>query len=145
VVAVGNAGKIKEIMEAYGPVEVYDTEGNPVSEEEVAATEAAEVGPPAEVAGEWELILLGPQGSITRSLRLAQDGGTLTGTFAARRGGEAPLTGSVTGNSISFAVTRQTPRGERMVEYSGSVDGGTMRGTMQVGQFSLEWTAKRKE
>ena len=145
VVAVGNAGKIKEIMEAYGPVEVYDTEGNPVSEEEVAATEAAEAGPPAEVAGEWELTLLGPQGSITRLLTLAQDGGNLTGTFAARRGGEAPLTGSVKGNSISFAVTRQTPRGERMVEYSGSVDGGTMKGTMQVGEFSLEWTAKRKE
>jgi hypothetical protein len=111
----------------------------------VAATEAAEAGPPAEVAGEWELTLLGPQGSITTALTLVQDGGTLTGTFAGPRGGEAPLTGSVKGNSISFAVTRQTPRGERMVEYSGSVDGGTMKGTMQVGEFSLEWTAKRKE
>jgi hypothetical protein len=35
IVAVGDASKIKSVMEKYGPVEVYDTEGKP------AATKAA--------------------------------------------------------------------------------------------------------
>jgi hypothetical protein len=79
---------------------------------------------------------------MTQTLTLQQDGGTLKGTLKGKRG-EAPVTGSVTGNKISFTVTRDTPNGSFTIEYSGTVDGDSMTGTAHSERFDGKWTAKR--
>ncbi len=105
---------------------------------------AAVAQKPAAFAGEWELTLQGPQGTFTQTLKLEQQGDKVKGTLSGPRG-ETPIEGTVQGNQIRFTVKRQTPQGERTVEYNGTLDGDTIKGTMGGGQFSREWTAKRKK
>jgi hypothetical protein len=97
---------------------------------------------PAQVTGSWEMSVETPRGAMTQALTLQQDGGTLKGTLKGQRG-EAPVTGSVTGNKISFAVTRDTPNGSFTIEYSGTVAGDSMTGTAHSERFDGKWTAKR--
>ena len=83
-----------------------------------------------------------PRGTMTQTLTLQQDGSTLKGTLKGQRG-EAPVTGSVTGNKITFTVTRDTPNGSFTIEYSGTVDGDSITGTSHSERFDGKWTAKR--
>ena len=97
---------------------------------------------PAKVTGSWEMSAETPRGTMTQTLTLQQDGSTLKGTLKGQRG-EAPVTGSVTGNKISFTVTRDTPNGSFTIEYSGTVEGDSMTGTAHSERFDGKWTAKR--
>ncbi|MBI3662334.1 MAG: hypothetical protein HY234_04705 [Acidobacteria bacterium] len=97
---------------------------------------------PAKVAGKWEMSFEGPQGPVTRNLTIEQDGEKIKGTLSGPRG-DAEFKGAVKGKNISFSVTRQTPNGERTIEYKGAVDGDNMKGTVEMMGNSREWTAKR--
>ena len=97
---------------------------------------------PAKVAGTWEMTFEGPMGTRTQTLTIQQDGSTIKGTVKGQRG-ESPLEGSVTGNKISFTVKRDTPNGAFTIEYTGTVDGDSMKGTIHSARFDGEWTAKR--
>lgn len=97
---------------------------------------------PAKVAGTWEMTSESPRGTMTQTLTIQQDGGTIKGTLEGRRG-PAPLEGSVTGNKISFTVKRETPNGTFTLEYTGTVDGDSMKGNVHSERFDTEWTAKR--
>ncbi len=101
---------------------------------------------PAKVAGTWEMSSEGPNGTMTQTLTITQDGGTIKGTLTGRRG-DAPLEGTVTGNSVSFTVKRQTPNGDTMVmEYTATVDGDSMKGKVHSERFGdRDFTAKRKK
>lgn len=98
---------------------------------------------PANIAGAWELSMQGRRGTMTQTLTIKQDGGKITGTLKNPRG-ESNLEGTVEGNKIHFTVKRQTPRGEMTMEYSGTVDGSTMKGKMEAGRFGGDWTAKKQ-
>jgi hypothetical protein len=97
---------------------------------------------PAKVAGTWEMTVEGPRGTRTQTLTIQQDGNKIKGTLAGQRG-EVPLEGSVDGNKLSFTVTRETPGGTFTIEYTGTVEGDSMKGTMHTQMFDGEWTAKR--
>ena len=96
------------------------------------------------VDGSWDLSMQGGNGNFTQTLMIQQDGDTLKGTVKGRRG-DSPMTGKLDGNKIKFTVTRQTPNGERTLEYNGTVDGDTMKGTVAMGDNQREWTAKRSQ
>lgn len=98
---------------------------------------------PANVAGTWQLSMEGRRGTMTQTLTLQQDGGKIKGSLKNPRG-ESEVRGTVEGNKIHFTVKRQTPRGEMTIEYSGAVDGNSMKGTMEAGRFSRDWTAKKQ-
>ncbi len=98
---------------------------------------------PVNVAGTWEMTSEGPRGTMTQTLTIQQDGGTIKGTIEGRRG-PAPFDGSVSGNKISFTVKRETPNGTFTLEYSGTVDGDSIKGNVHSEMFDREWTAKRK-
>ena len=97
---------------------------------------------PAKVAGTWEMTFEGPRGTRTQTLTIQQDSSTIKGIVKGQRG-ESPLEGSVTGNKISFAVKRETPNGTFTIEYTGTVDGNSMKGKSHSERFDGEWTAKR--
>jgi hypothetical protein len=97
---------------------------------------------PAKVAGTWEMTFAGPMGTRTQTLKIQQDGSAIKGTITGRRG-ESPLEGSLTGNKISFTVTRETPNGTFKLDYTGTVDGDAMKGTVHSELFDGKWTAKR--
>jgi hypothetical protein len=97
---------------------------------------------PAKVAGTWEMSSETPRGTRVQTLAIQQEGSTIKGTLTGPRG-ESPLEGSVTGNKISFTVKRETPAGAFTLEYSGTVDGDSMKGKVHSERFDGEWTAKR--
>jgi len=98
---------------------------------------------PAKVAGTWEMSSEGPNGTMTQTLTIQQDGGTIKGTLSGRRG-DAPFEGTVNGNKISFTIKRQTPDGGTFViEYTATVDGDAMKGKAHSERFDRDFTAKR--
>jgi hypothetical protein len=99
---------------------------------------------PAKVAGTWEMSSTTPRGPVAQTLTIQQDGSTIKGTLTGQSG-ESPLEGSVTGNNISFTVKWETPNGKFTVEYAGTVDGDSMKGTIHSARFDREWTAKRQK
>jgi hypothetical protein len=97
----------------------------------------------AQVAGAWDLSAPGRDGNVmTQTLTLQQDGTKLTGALKGQRG-DAPVTGSVSGSNISFSVTRSTPNGDFKIDYTGTVSGDAMKGTLTVRGNAVNWTAKR--
>lgn len=98
--------------------------------------------PVVKVAGAWEMTSEGRQGPMTQTLTFEQDGEKLKGTLKGQRG-EAPVEGSIKGKDVKFSVKRTGPMGEMVIEYSGTVDGDSMKGTVQSPMGSRDWTAKR--
>lgn len=97
----------------------------------------------ANVAGSWQLSMPGRDGNMmTENLTLQQDGAKLTGTIKGQRGDE-PVTGSVSGNNVDFAVAITTPNGNISLEFKGSADADSMKGTMSVMGNTVNWTAKK--
>lgn len=96
----------------------------------------------AKVAGTWEMTSQGRRGTRTQTLTIQQDGNAIKGTVKGERG-EAPLEGSVTGNKINFTIKRETPNGSLTIEYTGTVDGDSLKGTSHSERFDGEWSAKR--
>lgn len=98
----------------------------------------------ANVAGTWELSMQGRRGTVTETLTIEQDGDKIKGTLEGRRG-SSNFEGTVKGNNVRFAVKRETRRGDFEMDYNGKVDGDTMKGTAQVRNFDIDWTAKRRK
>jgi len=95
------------------------------------------------VAGTWSLRVETSAGAGTPTVVLMQDGTTLTGTYRGRFG-DQPVTGSVSGRSIRFTFRVSGPMGSAQVTYTGTVDGDTMSGTMQMGErMDGRFTGKR--
>jgi hypothetical protein len=98
----------------------------------------------AKVAGEWNLTVESPNGTGTPTANFKQDGENLTGTYKGRFG-ESPLQGSIKGDAIKFTVSVTTPNGGLQLEYSGTVDGDNMKGTVKFGEMGTgAFTGKRK-
>jgi hypothetical protein len=98
----------------------------------------------AKVAGDWTLSVETPNGTRTPTASFKQEGENLTGTYKGALG-EAPLKGSIKGNEIKFTVTVNTPNGELALDYSGTVDGDSMKGTVKFGQLGEgTFTGKKK-
>jgi hypothetical protein len=101
----------------------------------------------ANVAGDWEMTSEGRQGPRTSNFHIDQDGEKITVTMPGMRGGgEIKAEGTIKGNDIEWKVTRPGRGGEEFtIIYKGKVEGNTMTGTVQMGDFgSREWTAKKK-
>jgi len=85
----------------------------------------------ADVSGKWTFEQQGRGGNtMTVTLNLKADGGTLTGTVAGGmgRGGDAEISdGKVDGNNISFSVKREFNGNSFVTTYKGTVDGDTMK------------------
>lgn len=105
----------------------------------------------ADISGTWTMSMPGRGGQMMeRDITIKQEGTKLTVTMPGRPGpnGEPgePIVGQGTleGNAIQWTIVRTTPRGEMKMEYKGTVDGATMKGTTQMMGNEVEWTAKKK-
>jgi len=96
------------------------------------------------VTGDWEMTTQSPRGERTSDIHFEQEGEKLTVTMQ-MRGEEVTAEGTVKGNTIEWSITRDTQRGEFTVSYKGTVEGDSMSGEAQIGDFgTMEWTAKKK-
>lgn len=97
------------------------------------------------VTGDWEMTVTSPQrGDMTWTVHFEQEGEKLTVTMTTQRG-EVKGEGTIKGNEIEWTLTRSTPRGEFTQTFKGKVEGDTMSGEVQMGDFgSMPWKAKKK-
>jgi hypothetical protein len=83
------------------------------------------------------------------TINLKSDGDKATGTVmsgARKRSVTAQIVdGKVTGNSFSFTTVSKTKKGEQKLEWRGTIDGNTMKGTRSRAgaKRGQEFTAKR--
>jgi len=105
----------------------------------------------ADVSGVWIMSTPGRDGQMMeREITIAQTGDKIKVTLPGRPNqdgtpGEPMVAeGTLVGNAIQWKVVRQTPQGEMILEYKGTVDGATMKGTVNRMGNEVEWTAKKK-
>jgi D-glucosaminate-6-phosphate ammonia-lyase len=113
------------------------------------APQSAPPPPPAakvmDVSGTWELNVESPMGSRASDAIFTQTGDTLGGKMVSPRG-EVPLTGTVKGDTVNFGINVNVQGQNLQIDYTGTVTGDTMSGTVVFGSFGDgKWTGKKKQ
>ncbi len=95
----------------------------------------------ADVTGKWTFAVVTENGTGTPAVVLKQEGEKLTGTYESTRMGLRPIEGTVTKDSINFALKG----GEVELRFIGTVtDKDNMKGVVDLGgQGSATFTARR--
>jgi hypothetical protein len=93
----------------------------------------------ADVTGTWNVQVSGDAGTASQTIILKQNGNQITGTFKGPRQ-SGKLEGTVDGSAIKFHVKTRVP-----LDYVGTVDGDSMKGTMTGRGKTGDWTATRSK
>ena len=105
---------------------------------------ADEAAAPANVSGTWNVDVVTDQGGGTPVFTFVQDGGKLTGHYKGFFG-EAPVTGTIKGDAITFSIKVDLQGQETTITYTGTVTGDTMKGTIMFGEMGgATFTGKRE-
>jgi hypothetical protein len=97
------------------------------------------------VAGDWDVTIVSPQGPNTTRLTLKQDADKLDGLFKSPMG-ELPVKGSVTGSDVKIAFTIDIQGQGLDITLNGKLNDGAISGTAVFGTFGEgEFTAKKVE
>ena len=95
------------------------------------------------VTGEWAFNVTTDQGGGTPTITFKQDGEKLSGTYNGQLG-KADLTGTVKGNAIQFSFTVDMQGQQAPVNYKGTVEKNTMKGTLDIaGMVNGTFTATK--
>lgn len=95
------------------------------------------------VAGAWDLTINGPEGAITATATLKQDGDKITGSIETPQG-TAEMTGTFVGKALNLSFTISGPNGALDIKVNGEVDGASMKGIIDFGMGMADFTAKKK-
>lgn len=99
----------------------------------------------ANVTGTWNFSIESPNGTISPSAIIKQEGEILSGAYKGRAG-EIPLSGTMKGKDIKFSVKFNRQGQEVEVQYAGTVDGNSMKGTVTLGGMGeAPFTGKKQE
>jgi uncharacterized pyridoxal phosphate-dependent enzyme len=101
-------------------------------------------GPPASIAGEWNLQIDFTRGSAKQQLKLDQQAGGLTGTHKTDfLSGD--LRGTVAGKDVRFRSSHKIEGSRLSYDFTGTASGDTMTGTVDMGEYGkARWTATRR-
>jgi hypothetical protein len=91
----------------------------------------------ANVAGTWSVTASDGGRKVAQTLVIQQDASKITGTFKGPLQ-SGTLEGTITGNAITFHV-----QARRALDYTGTVDGDAMKGTLLGAGKTGDWTAAR--
>jgi hypothetical protein len=95
------------------------------------------------VSGDWDLSINGPEGVITATANLKQDGEKITGSITSPQG-TVDLAGTYKGKTVNIAFQIQGPQGALDIKVNGEVDGSDMKGIIDFGMGMADFTAKKK-
>jgi hypothetical protein len=98
---------------------------------------------PVNVAGKWTVSIQGQRGSRTQNMVIQQDGTKISGTIQGDHGTQE-LQGAIEENNIYFTVSMNTSRGAMTLEYRGTIQGDSMKGTLQGPIGPGSWSARRE-
>ena len=98
----------------------------------------------ADMTGTWTMEVQTDQGGGTPSFVLMQDGNSLTGTYTGQLG-SAPVTGSVDGDKFEISYNLDGGGMQMKIVYSGTLDGDTATGKLDLGGMaSGTFTGKKQ-
>ena len=95
------------------------------------------------IDGSWKITVNSPMGKQESTLELKAEGGALTGTQGAQGGSQPIKDGKVDGDTVSWSNSITTPF-PMTLEFTGQVDGDTLKGSVKAGAFgSFPFTGSR--
>ena len=101
--------------------------------------------PPAQVAGKWLITIQFIAGEGRHTAVIEQKDSDLGGVYKGEFK-EGTLRGSVKGNTVDFTGWLRHEATGLSFHYTGSVDGDTMKGTVDMGEYwTATFTAKREK
>jgi hypothetical protein len=109
----------------------------------VLAVSAAAPRAQNSVTGDWTLTINGPQGTLDTDASFTQDGEKVTGTMSSPMG-ETNFAGTMSGSTLSLAFNVVTPNGPIDVRMTAEVAGAEMKGTLDFGMGTADFTGKKK-
>ena len=97
------------------------------------------------VAGTWNITITFIRGTGHHTAIIKQEDNKLSGTYKGEFL-EGNLRGTVEGNKIDFSGRLRHEATGVNFHYTGTIDGDTMKGTVEMGEYwTAEWTAKKKK
>jgi len=96
------------------------------------------------LSGAWDLNINGPQGPITAGATLKQDGEAVTGTIESPQG-TVPVKGTLKGKALALLFSVDGPQGPLEIKVTGDVDGDAIKGMLDFGMGTAEFTAAKKK
>jgi len=100
--------------------------------------------PKGTMAGKWKLTYTTPEGpeESTLDLDMASDG-TLSGTTSSKRGTTSIISGYLSVDKFSFTINIPIEGNPTDVVFTGTLDGSTLKGTIDVMGYSIEFTGTK--
>jgi Amidohydrolase family len=100
--------------------------------------------PKGNISGKWKLTYTTPEGpeESTVDLEMASDG-TLSGTTTSKRGTASIISGYLSGDKFSFTINIPIEGNPSDVVFSGTFDGTTVKGNIDVLGYSIEFTGTK--
>lgn len=110
-----------------------------------AASAPAAKSMATDITGTWALSIESPMGTRDSTMTAKQSGETFTGTIGGAQG-TREISGTVKGNVIDFAMDVEVQGNALHIEYTGTVEGDAMKGTVKFGDFGEgAWTGKKQQ
>ena len=98
------------------------------------------------ISGVWDLTVQTQQGDMTNDATFTQEKETLKVSMTGPQGMALPGEGTVKEGVVQWLVTINTPQGDFVLAFKGKIDGETMAGELQMGEFGTSnWSAKKKK
>jgi hypothetical protein len=94
----------------------------------------AQVSRAADVTGTWIMTVQTSAGSGSPTFTLVQKGDAISGTYKGQLG-EAPVTGSMSGNDMTLEFGIDAQGQSLTIKYTGKVDGKSVSGNVSLGAF----------
>lgn len=146
IVIVGDAAAIMDQIKPYAQtIEIYDAMGKR-KELTPPTNNTNNNGAAMNVAGTWELVITGPSGNtIPATLNIKQEGSQISGTVESQLGLAELKPTTLNGDSFDATLILNMQGQTIDAQVSGTVQGNTMKGTINVPQFPpLPFTGTRK-
>jgi aerobic carbon-monoxide dehydrogenase large subunit len=118
--------------------QVLNSTPAPAPKEEAASGDGA----PANVDGEWAMVMSTPMGDQEMTGKFVTSGDTVSGELLSPMGSQA-FSGTVAGNRVKFDLAVEQPM-KMTLKYDLTIDGDAMTGKVKMGMFgSSKLTGKR--
>jgi hypothetical protein len=100
--------------------------------------------PKGNLTGRWKLTYTTPEGpeESTLDVDMAADG-TLSGTTSSKRGTASLISGYLSGDKFSYTINIPIEGNPTDVVFSGTFDGTTLKGTIDVMGYSIDFTGTK--
>ncbi|HXZ11413.1 MAG TPA: hypothetical protein VEG64_03385, partial [Candidatus Sulfotelmatobacter sp.] len=111
---------------------------------EIKEEEKPKEAPKGDLTGKWSITISSDQGPMQATAELTMaPGGSVSGTVTHPFGSSTINTGSLSGNSFSITITVDAGEGPNDYTFSGTLEGNTIKGSINGPDFSAEFTGTR--